>query len=168
LVQLNAEPLGGSGASMKLSEWANVAEIASALAVVVSLVYVGVEVGQNTAAVKASTHQAMIDYGREQSEILVTNASLADFVEQGERDPGSLTPHERRQFYEFTTWRMAMWELSFLNHEAGLVDGEMWRAWDAYYRFLVSGKPGYREFWRDNGPAYDSRFIDHVHSVTMD
>jgi hypothetical protein len=50
---------------MKLPEWASVAEIASALAVVVSLVNVGIQVSQNTAAVKASTHQAMIDYGRE-------------------------------------------------------------------------------------------------------
>ena len=41
---------------MKLSEWASVAEITSALVVVVSLVYVGFQISQNTAAVKASTH----------------------------------------------------------------------------------------------------------------
>ncbi len=147
---------------MKLSEWASVAEITSALAVVVSLVYVGFQINQNTAAVKASTHQAMIDYGREQSEILVTDATLAALVAKGEGDPSSLTPHERGQFYEFTTWRMAMWESAFLNHEIGLVEDEMWLAWDGYYRLLVFDKPGYMDFWRDNRAAYHALFQNHV------
>ena len=89
---------------MKLSEWANVAEIGTAFAVVVSIVYVGLEIRQNTAAVRASTHQAMIDYGREQSEILVTDANMAALVEMGEADPSSLTPRDRSRFFEFTTW----------------------------------------------------------------
>ena len=41
---------------MKLSEWASVGEITSAFAVVASLVYVGVQVTQNTIAVRQSTH----------------------------------------------------------------------------------------------------------------
>ncbi len=64
----------------------------------------------------------MIYYGREQSEVLITDANLAALVEKGEADPSSLTPHELSQFYEYTTWRMAMWEPSFLNHEVGLVE----------------------------------------------
>ncbi len=55
---------------MKLSEWASVAEITSAFAVVISLVYVGLQVSQNTIAVTQSTHQAMVDYNREQSALL--------------------------------------------------------------------------------------------------
>jgi hypothetical protein len=152
---------------VKLSEWANVAEIAGAVAVVVSLVYVGTEVSQNTAAVRASTQRAMIDYGREQSEILVTDARLAELVSRGEENPGSLTPHERRQFYEFTTWRLSMWELSFLNHEAGLVDEGMWRAWDGYYRLLVSDRAGYRAFWHDTRPQWDSRFMAHIDALRL-
>jgi hypothetical protein len=139
----------------------------SAVAVVVSLVYVGTEVSQNTAAVRASTQQAMIDYGREQSEILVTDARLAELVSRGEENPGSLTPHERRQFYEFTTWRLSMWELSFLNHEAGLVDEGMWRAWDGYYRLLVSDRAGYRAFWNDTRPQWDSRFMAHIDALRL-
>ena len=150
---------------MKLSEWASVAEIGSAIAVVVSIVYVGFEINQNTDAVKAGTHQAMIDYSREQAEILVTDATLAALVEKGEADPSSLTPQERSRFYLFTIHRMAMWELSFLNHKVGLVDDETWAGWDGHYRAIASHKPGYREFWRDNRSSYDARFIDHVDSL---
>ena len=152
---------------MKLSEWAHIAEITSAIAVVISLIYIGLEVNQNTAAVRASTHQSMIDYGREQSEILLTNETLADLVEKGEIEPEALTARERGKFYEFTTWRLATWESVFLNHEHGLVDEEVWRSWDGYYRLITLDKPGYAEFWRDNRIAYDAPFMDHVDSLIM-
>ena len=97
---------------MKLSEWAHIAEITSAIAVVISLIYIGLEVNQNTAAVTANTRQSMIDYGREQSEILVTNETLSNLVDKGESNSATLTPRERSQFYEFTIWRFAMWESS--------------------------------------------------------
>jgi hypothetical protein len=148
--------------AMKLSDWANIAEIASAIAVVVSLVYVGLEIGQNTTAVKASTHQAMLDFGREQSEVLVTDSALSNLVQKGEYSPDTLTAHERRQFYEFTTWRMAMWENAFVNHESGLVDDSMWLAWDGYFRLLTSDRPGYTQFWRDNRSGYHSHFMAHI------
>ena len=150
---------------MKLSEWAHVAEITSAIAVVVSLIYIGLEVSQNTAAVKANTHQSMVDYGREQSEVLLTNESLADLVAKGESNPEALTARERSQFYEFTTWRLSTWESVFMNHERGLVDEEVWRAWDGYYRLLTFDKPGYAEFWRDNRIAYYAPFMDHIDSL---
>ena len=153
---------------MKLSEWASVAEIGSAIAVVVTLIYIGLEINQNTAAVIADTRQAMIDYGREQSEVLLTDTILAALVEKAEADPSSLTPHERSQFYEFTIWRFALWETSFLNHKVGLVEDQTWLAWDRYYRGLFKGKPGYLEFWRDNRISYDPRFVAHVDSVTKE
>jgi hypothetical protein len=152
---------------MKLSEWAHVAEITSAIAVVISLIYIGLEVSQNTVAVKANTHQSMIDYGREQSEILLTNETLADLVEKGESNPAALTARERSQFYEFTTWRLATWESVFMNYEHGLVDEKVWRGWDGYYRLLTLDKPGYAEFWRDNRIAYYAPFMEYVDSLTM-
>src|SRR5262245_29238038 len=147
---------------MKLSDWANVAEIASAVAVALSLVYLAVGIRQNTTAVMASTHQAMLDYGREQSELLISNSEVARLVTIGESDPHQLTRVERIQFYEFTTWRFATWETAFLNHEAGLIDSEEWGHWDAYFRLLTVGKPGYQEFWRDNRSGYDREVMDHV------
>jgi hypothetical protein len=152
---------------MKLSEWAHVAEITSAIAVVVSLIYIGLEVNQNTAAVQANTHQSLIDYGWGQTEILLTNETLANLVEKAESNSEALTARERALFYEYTTWRLATWESVFMNHEQGLVDEDVWRAWDGYYRLLTLDKPGYAKFWRDNRNSFYAPFMDHVDSLTM-
>ena len=150
---------------MKLSEWANLAEISSAIAVVFSLVYVGFQINENTSVAKATVHQEMINYVREQSELLLTNDALAGTVWKGEVDISSLSSRERSQFYEFTTQRMAIWELAFLNYKTGLVDEDNWKGWDGYHRALTTGKPGYKEFWRDNRASYNAEFMSHIDSL---
>ena len=150
---------------MKLSDWANVAEIASAVAVVASLAYVAVQINQNTVAIEASTQQGRLDYGREQAELLFTEPKLAKLVLKAEKDAENLTEEDHLRFYEFTTWRLAAWELAHMGHLDGIMDEEMWEAWDGYYRLLLRDKPGYLKFFKDTRPQWDARFMKHVDEV---
>ena len=147
---------------MKLSDWANVAEIVGAAAVIVTLAYVAVQIEQNTIAVEASTRQGRLAYGREQTELLITQPGLAKLVMEAEKNADVLNDEERLLFYEFTTWRMATWELTYQEYVDGLLDEETWLAWDGYYLLFVKGKPGYRKFFSDTRPQWDSRFMAHV------
>jgi hypothetical protein len=152
---------------VKLSEWASVAEITGAIAVVASLMFVGVQVSQNTIAVRQGAQQAMVDYNREQSALLVTDATLREVVMRGEEDVASLTPDEHRQFYEFTTHQLTTWETSFINYKNGLVEEQMWAAWDGYFRLHTSGKDGYTTFWNDTRAQWDARFMDHIDAIGL-
>jgi len=91
---------------VKLSEWANVAEIVSAVAIIGSLIYVAVQIDQNTVAVEASTQQGRLDFGRDQSELLFTVPGLAKLVMKAEKGSENLTEEERYLFNEYTSWRM--------------------------------------------------------------
>ena len=147
---------------MKLSDWAHVAEIVGAVAVIVTLAYLAVQIEQNTIAVEASTRQGRLDYGRQQTELLITQPGLAKLVLAAEKSADDLTAEERLRFYEFTTWRMATWEMAYLDYIDGLIDEETWLAWDGYYMLFVEGKPGYRTFFIDTRQQWDSRFMAHV------
>ncbi len=147
---------------MKLSDWANVAEIVGAAAVIVTLAYVAVQIDQNTIAVEASTRQGRLDFGWQQSELLITQPGLAKLVRVAEQDASTLNEEQRLVFYEFTTWRFATWELTYQEYEDGLIDEELWLAWDGYYMLMAEGKPGYRKFFSDTRRQWDSRFMVHV------
>ncbi len=62
--------------SLKLSEWANVAEIIAAGVIVASLAYVGYEINQNTRALQIDSYQNML---AEMIDLNVTLATDADF-----------------------------------------------------------------------------------------
>jgi hypothetical protein len=150
---------------MKLSEWANVAEIVSAVAIIGSLVYIAVQIDQTKVAIEASTQQGRQDFGRNQAELLITEPGLAKFVIEAEKDAKNLTEEEQLRFYEFTSWRLATWENSYIANIEGIMAEEMWLSWDGYYRLLVEGKPGYIQFFEDTRPQWDARFMKHVDEI---
>ena len=150
---------------MKLSEWANIGEIVSAVAIIGSLIYIAVQIDQNTGAIQASTQQDVLSYGREQAELLITQPGLAQFVIEAEQDAKNLTDEEKLRFYEFTSWRFATWEIAHAAYVDGIMSEEMWLAWDGYYRLIIEGKPGYILFFENTRPQWDSRFMKHVDEI---
>jgi len=149
---------------LKLSDWSNVAEIIAAVAVVLSLVYVGLQINQNTAAVQASTHLSLIAYGRDQAEILVTNPDLAALVAKANAAPSTLTKLEKDRFFEFTTWTMSVWEAAFLFWKDGLMNDNLWTAYEAYYGEL-SQHPGMKLFWKETREIWEKEFMQHVDKI---
>ena len=150
---------------MKLSEWASIAEIVGAVAVVASLAYVALQINQNTVAIEASTRIGRLDFGRQQSQLLITEPGLAKLVLAAEKNADNLTEEEQLIFYEFTSWRLATWEMAYMDHIDGLMDEETWLGWDGYYRLFVIENPGYKKFFQDTRPQWDSRFLAHVDNI---
>jgi hypothetical protein len=46
---------------LKLSEWASIAEVMGAIAVVLSLIYVGLEINENTTEVREANRQQLVN-----------------------------------------------------------------------------------------------------------
>jgi hypothetical protein len=133
--------------TVKLSEWASIAEIVGAVAVVASLAYVALQINQNTVAIEASTRIGRLDYGRQQSQLLITEPGLAKLVLAAEKNADDLTEEEQLIFYEFTSWRLATWEMAYMDHIDGLMDEETWLGWDGYYRLFILDHNGILVSW---------------------
>lgn len=79
---------------LKLSEMANIAEIVAAAAIIVSLVYVGVQVNDSTRAVRSATAN---DISAAVSSWYITvgsNQQASQIYYGGMRNPDSLSPQE--------------------------------------------------------------------------
>ena len=65
---------------MKLTDWAHTAEIVSAVAVVLSLLYVGFGINQNTRAIRSGTHQALLDSSQELDYVKLANPHVLSAI----------------------------------------------------------------------------------------
>jgi hypothetical protein len=63
---------------LKLADWANVAEVLSGIAVVVTLIVLVVGVRENTASVRASTYVDMLKTANEFDKQLITDPEIRD------------------------------------------------------------------------------------------
>jgi hypothetical protein len=73
-----AEPrsVGQQDGALTLQDLGNLGELISAIAVVVWLAYLAVQIRQNTKSVRTSTYQAILDSSRSDTELILANPHL--------------------------------------------------------------------------------------------
>ena len=151
---------------LSLADWGHIAEIFGAVAVVVSLIYVGVQLKQNTAAIQAQTsQQIMATYSDAQFAILGDEALAPLFVKVNSGQPLSAVESEK-----LGTWAhivFSNWEQSYRSHQNGLLAEEVWAAWDIYFRWNME-YPFVREAWVNNPiEGYTKSFMQYVNEEVL-
>jgi hypothetical protein len=114
-----------SGEHVKLEKWALLAEIVGAVAIVISLVYVGYEVSRNTAEIRASNRQSTAARVQDFALMAANNPDLA-LAADGRTDPDTLTPIQLMQanWYNIAFFRNS--EEAYLQYLDGLLSEEYW------------------------------------------
>jgi hypothetical protein len=143
---------------IKLKELAQIAEIIAAVAVVMSLIYVGKEVQSNTAAVRGAAMQAVATTDADALLTIAADATLSEIVRLGHQDPSQLTPPDAFRYYLF----MAQFWLSFQNiyqqSELGLIDQSVWRSYVSVI-CRMAARPGVQKTWPDHAEVLDPAFV---------
>jgi hypothetical protein len=148
---------------LSLSEWSSLAEVVASVAVVISLVFVGFSINQNSHILKASNDSLIFEI---QDSIMSQKtgdpvlASIEVKLQSGEE----ITAIEAKQ-WEWHLWRwMAAWELAFNRHTDELMDDDDWRGWDrAFELTLLDPEIGLaEEFWIADRFSWGSDFAAHV------
>ena len=116
----------------KLERWAHVAEIASAIAVVVSLLYVGYELRRGSIVAAVDTSQQLAQMSQELS-ILQAQSDMAAIVITAEADFESLDPVELSRFTELVRSSFNLWEHAYYSYSEGVLPERMWSMWNASY-----------------------------------
>jgi hypothetical protein len=125
-----------------LGQIAQVAQIVVAAAVVLSLLYLGTEVRQNTVAIRAAAMQNVAATDAGVLMTLASNSGLARVVQLGHRDPSQLSEADawRYELYMRQFW-LTMQNV-YQQSDLGLMDPSVW---DGYVRIICS-------WWTLSGP----------------
>ena len=141
-----------------LSDVSQVAEIIAAIAVVVSLVYVGQEVKRNTAAIQGASMQAIATSDSETLLTVASDASLSEVIRRGHDDPGQLDQSEE---FRYSLFMRNFW-LSFQNiyqqRELQLLDESVWQS----YLTVICGmksRTGVHKTWPEHSHILNDDFV---------
>lgn len=144
----------------RLQKWAHVAEITGAIAVVVSLLYVGIQIRENTDAQLSQTEMNLFSLGFQLDEWHMDPAFVA-IVAKGEADYDALTELERRQFDRHVGMTLNLWAYAWKSHVRGQIDDEEWRAWDSWARAELE-KPSWQTVYARIRHGYHLDFQRHL------
>lgn len=150
----------------RLQEYAFFAEIIGAVGVVISLIYVGVGVRQNTDAVHVANHQALVAMDMDKNEWL-RDPEFAAIYEIAREDFTKLSPVQLRQYLTLVADTLNAWEFAFITHNSGAMSDTIWNGWDGFYRSELQTE-AFRWFWKDGGINFSPDFRVYVDSVLTD
>lgn len=143
---------------MNLEQYVPIAELIASVAVVVSIIYLGLQVRQGTRVNSATARHAISQFALEFSMFKAAHADrLAKVTNEVDLSEGDLT---------FRWWNHMMVflhaETYFHHYELGLMPAKHWNGYVRYVKgYLVT--PGVRDFWVDVGPAFSldfSKWVD--------
>ena len=104
---------------LKLSDWSNISDIVASIVVVFSLVYVGLELNQNTMAVRANSFEHTMEMHSGSMNLLAADEALHRIIMDGDKFPKGLSKEKWSRYKYFQYPRFGAWEYAYL----GYIDG---------------------------------------------
>jgi len=148
-----------------LSEWSAFAEILGAIAIVISLVFVGFQVRANTRATQAAVYQEHMGYEIDFVTRVGSDPKLANLWERTQRDFPSLEGDEKIQGTYLFIGAMRLWEGYYMQWRAGTLSDAGWRAREPLVRsFALLPMPAFGGASRGD-EVFTGPFMDYIRKI---
>jgi hypothetical protein len=145
---------------MNLQDIGSIGELIGAVAVIFSLVYLAMQIRQNTKAVRIQTYQAIMDSSNRLGDSMAER-NFDAIYRKGRKDPDSCSEEELAQFMLIAGQVLNLYEGLYLHHQSGAIDDDFFEnRWKTFHRIMY--QPGFRLIWERASDYYALSFTSAV------
>ena len=137
-----------------------IGEIVGAIAVVITVAYLAVQIRQNTQTVRASTFQAISDSSQGRL-FALQNVENARVWRIGMSEPLKLNEDERMLYILMLAATARGWDNLYYQHRSGLLDSSQWGGYAKTIKAFVN-TAGFRYFWQHRMGQFSAEFESFV------
>jgi len=141
-----------------------IAEVVAAIAVVVSLWYLAVQLKQNTELERAALEVQLGVTWAEMHDNMIQNPGLAKAYDLAESNWSELSDEDVRAYLWFVAKSFHILEGMFRQYRRGLLAEEVWEPYDRYI-FGVLQIEAVTGWWQCDGSLTSKEFKDHVENL---
>ncbi len=146
---------------MTLNELGSLGEFISGLAVVVTLVYLALQIRHNTRAVRSSMHQDMVESTLRIAESVSDNPDVGRIVLKANEDYDNLTKEEFVRFEAYAERVFGNFESVFYSYRNSMIEQDLWESWEASYLADIS-RTAMRRFWHEDRPMHLRDYMEFI------
>ena len=150
---------------MTLSDLASIGSFVSAVAVLISLVYLASQVRQGTKATRSEIHQNILTGWLGAADLVVQHAEV--FAKGLSADGEKFDAFSDAEKLVFVTVAMGMfrhYENVFLQNREGYVRSEDWNAWTNHL-LMYFNMPGVQYWWKMRRASFSPAFVTFLESA---
>ena len=154
-------------AKFGLGDWANVAEILAATGVIISLIFVGLQLQNNTEATEAATRAAINQKDMEYLSLRLDSSVLA--TANAKLDNGeALSPLEESQLVHQEYVNFISFEHSFYQYRKGVLEEEEWLRHENIVRLQIERSSHAQIMWARKRHTFTTPFQELVDPFVSD
>jgi len=146
---------------MTLENLGNLGEFIAAVAVVVSLIYLALQIRQNTRSVRDSAFQGVVHTVAELTMRLGTNPQSIAILRRGVQSPDDLSKDEWSQFSILLHGIFNNYQNYYWMRERGLLDDSVWTPTVNNLRLQMK-LPGFQTWWKRYPLELSTSFTEYV------
>jgi len=146
---------------MSLQDWGAIGELIGGLAIIVSLIYVAIQIRQSTNATRVATSQTFTDqYMRAISPLY--EPGFSDAYRRGLSGLHTLQESDRVMFMAFVATLLRMFESFYVQEKDGAFDSRLFGNWTATFVDMIA-YDGVREVLEIRKHHYNAEFIEFLY-----
>ncbi len=136
----------------------NLGDFLGGIAVIITIVYLAVQVRQNTAALRAQSRQEIVESYRSFNRPFISDATVAPIWHEGLRSFPNQEEPGRSRFVALLVDQILHFQAALALHESASLDDETFRAYRDHCAALLA-TPGGEAFWTQAHNAYPSHMV---------
>src|SRR5438094_2606409 len=141
-----------------------ISQLVGSIAVVLSVLYLALQVHRSTRVAKLATQDAAATALRDVTKPLMENAELERIWRVGLEDLSALSTEDRARFFHATYQLLKQFETIHFHYVYGLMDRQLWEGWHGLLRHYVAA-PGIAEYWKLRPEVFSERFRKFVNAL---
>ena len=149
---------------MNLDDLGNIGEFVGAVGVIASLVYLALQIRQNTKSTRTAMYQAATRDMFDAADLIASDADLNSIWFEGLRDFDSLPREEKRRFASCMFSLLRRYANALHQTNTGMIDGEWWVEASYTLEYTIS-HPGFQTWWKEGRSLFRPDFREFIDQV---
>ncbi len=145
-----------------LEQAALVAEILGGIAVVVSVIYLAVQISDNTRILRSQTHYSALEALQRPFEMMLESDSLAEQLVACREAPHGVAEAVWRRCRNYYFMQANGWEYTYYQHLDEALPPSLWPGVDGYMGGQARTNPGWVRFWEEMADGFGEPFRSYI------
>ena len=141
-----------------------ISQLVGSIAVVLSVLYLALQVHQSTRVARLATQDAAATALRDVTKPFMENAELERIWRLGLEDISALSPEERARFFHAAYQFLKAFETIHSHYVYRLMDRQLWKGWEGLLRHYTVA-PGIAHYLKLRPEVFSERFRNFVDSL---
>mgnify|MGYP001812839825 FL=1 len=141
-------------------------DIIGTVAVVLTVVYLAVQVRASTKATYSQTYQTAVAALGDMAAIVGESKEKSRMYADGMADPDKLDPDEYLQFAYLGISLFRKYENAYFQYKSGMIDDEFWNGHRDNLLWFFH-RPGTQRWWKERRLGFSKSFRDYLESTSQ-